>query len=40
MSAIRASLAGVRSVLGRIAGLWDRVGIWLNAHMPKGLYAR
>jgi two-component system osmolarity sensor histidine kinase EnvZ len=40
MSALRASLAGVLSVLGRIAGLWDRVGVWLNARMPKGLYAR
>ncbi len=40
MTALQASLAGVRSVLGRIAARWNRLGIWLNARMPKGLYAR
>ena len=40
MTAIQASLAGVRSVLGHISARWGRLGIWLNARMPKGLYAR
>ena len=40
MTAIQASLAGARSVLGSISTRWGRLGAWLNARMPKGLYAR
>jgi two-component system osmolarity sensor histidine kinase EnvZ len=28
------------TALARIAARWGRLGIWLNARMPKGLYAR
>jgi two-component system osmolarity sensor histidine kinase EnvZ len=40
MTTIEASLAGIRSVFGRVTELWDRLGVWTNAQMPKGLYAR
>ena len=40
MTTIEASLAGIRSVFGRVTELWDRFGAWVNAQMPKGLYAR
>ena len=40
MTTIEASLAGIRSVFGRVIDLWDRIGAWTNAQMPKGLYAR
>ena len=40
MTTIEASLAGIRSVFGRVLDLWDRLGDWTNAQMPKGLYAR
>src|SRR5262249_16878948 len=40
MTTIEASIAGIRSVFGRVADLWDRIGTWTNAQMPKGLYAR
>src|SRR5204862_6373819 len=40
MTTIEASLAGIRSVFGRVMDLWDRFGGWVNAQMPKGLYAR
>jgi len=38
MTTIEASLAGIRSVFGRVIELWDRLGVWVNAQMPKGLY--
>lgn len=40
MTTIETGLAGIRSVFGRIADGWDRIGAWLTAHMPKRLYAR
>ena len=40
MTTIEASIAGIRSVFGRVTELWDRLGTWVNAQMPKGLYAR
>ena len=40
MTTIEASIAGIRSVFGRVGDLWDRFGSWVNAQMPKGLYAR
>ncbi|HLL27212.1 MAG TPA: ATP-binding protein [Xanthobacteraceae bacterium] len=40
MTTIEASIAGIRSVFGRLSDLWDRLGAWVNAQMPKGLYAR
>jgi two-component system osmolarity sensor histidine kinase EnvZ len=30
----------IRSVLVRITMPWTRLGLWLTAHLPKGLYAR
>jgi two-component system osmolarity sensor histidine kinase EnvZ len=32
--------AGLRSLFGRITAPWSRVGMWLTARLPKGLYAR
>ena len=40
MTTIEASIAGIRSVFGRVIEMWDRLGAWVNAQMPKGLYAR
>ena len=40
MTTIEASIAGIRSVFGRLLDLWDRLGTWVNAQMPKGLYVR
>src|SRR5262249_53252762 len=40
MTTIEASIAGIRSAFGRVGELWDRLGAWVNAQMPKGLYAR
>jgi two-component system osmolarity sensor histidine kinase EnvZ len=40
MTALQASISGIRFALGRVAGLWRQFGGWMNARMPKGLYAR
>jgi len=40
MTTIETGIAGIRSIFGRISDLWDQLGLWVNARMPKGLYAR
>jgi two-component system osmolarity sensor histidine kinase EnvZ len=40
VSSIDAGIRGIKSVFGRIGEGYDRVGSWLNARLPKGLYAR
>lgn len=40
MTTIETGMAGIRSVFGRLYDLWDRASTWINARMPKGLYAR
>jgi two-component system osmolarity sensor histidine kinase EnvZ len=32
--------AGIRSLFARLTALWGRLGMWLTARLPKGLYAR
>jgi two-component system osmolarity sensor histidine kinase EnvZ len=47
MTPVELSRNGLRSAMGRAAALaarirtpWTRLGVWLTAHLPKGLYAR
>jgi two-component system osmolarity sensor histidine kinase EnvZ len=40
IATLRSAAATVRTAVGRVLGLWDRFGRWLNSVMPKGLYAR
>ena len=40
MSALDTGIKGIRTGVHWIAGLWDWLGAWFNARMPKGLYAR
>ncbi|MBX6425685.1 MAG: two-component sensor histidine kinase [Variibacter sp.] len=40
MTSLELNLSALRSVAGRLAGPWNRIGAWLNSRMPKGLYAR
>ncbi|HEV2000149.1 MAG TPA: HAMP domain-containing protein, partial [Xanthobacteraceae bacterium] len=40
MTAFEASIRGVRAAARGVSGLWDALGAWFNARMPKGLYAR
>jgi two-component system osmolarity sensor histidine kinase EnvZ len=40
MTSLDLHLSGLRSAAGRVADLWNRFGVWLNSHMPKGLYTR
>jgi two-component system, OmpR family, osmolarity sensor histidine kinase EnvZ len=40
MTAFEASIRGARAAARGVSGLWDAAGAWVNARMPKGLYAR
>jgi two-component system osmolarity sensor histidine kinase EnvZ len=40
VTSIDAGLRGIRSLAGRIAEGYDRLGLWFNARLPKGLYKR
>jgi two-component system osmolarity sensor histidine kinase EnvZ len=40
VTSIDAGLKGIRSLVGRIAEGYDRLGSWFNARLPKGLYKR
>jgi two-component system, OmpR family, osmolarity sensor histidine kinase EnvZ len=40
MTAFEVSIRGVRAAARGVGGLWDAAGAWVNARMPKGLYAR
>ena len=40
MTSIDAGLRGIRSIFGRIYDAYDRFASWMNARLPKGLYAR
>lgn len=40
MTSIDAGLRGIKSVFGRIGGAYGRFGTFMNARLPKGLYAR
>ena len=40
MTSLDIGMATLRSAAGRVVGVWDRVGRWLNHVLPKGLYAR
>ena len=40
MTSLDTSLATIRSVASRVSYGWDRLARWINAFMPKGLYAR
>ncbi len=40
MTTLESGMTGIRSILGFVSGFWGRVGMWMNAWMPKRLYAR
>jgi two-component system, OmpR family, osmolarity sensor histidine kinase EnvZ len=40
MTAFEVSIRGARAAARGVSGLWDALGAWVNARMPKGLYAR
>ena len=40
MTTLDSGRARIRSLFGRIRAPWTRLGMWLTAHLPKGLYAR
>lgn len=40
MTSIDAGLRSIKTVFSRIGEGYDRLGTWLNARLPKGLYAR
>jgi two-component system osmolarity sensor histidine kinase EnvZ len=40
VTTLDSSRASLRSLFGRIRAPWTRLGMWLTAHLPKGLYAR
>ncbi|HEY4139563.1 MAG TPA: ATP-binding protein [Casimicrobiaceae bacterium] len=40
MTTIEGGINGIRSILGAISDLWNRLGAWVTARMPKRLYAR
>jgi two-component system osmolarity sensor histidine kinase EnvZ len=40
VSSIDAGIRGIKSVFNRVGEGYDRIGSWLNARLPKGLYAR
>ncbi len=40
MTSLDAGLRGIRSALSRVGNGYDRLGSWMNARLPKGLYAR
>lgn len=40
MTSIDTGLRGIKSVFSRIGDGYDRIGTWMNARLPKGLYAR
>jgi two-component system osmolarity sensor histidine kinase EnvZ len=40
VTTLDAGRASIRSLVGRIRAPWTRLGVWLTAHLPKGLYAR
>lgn len=40
MTSIDAGLRGIKSIFNRIGDGYDRIGNWLNARLPKRLYAR
>jgi two-component system osmolarity sensor histidine kinase EnvZ len=40
MTTIETGIAGIRSALGLISDLWNRLALWVSSRMPKRLYAR
>ena len=40
MTSIDTGLRGIKSALSRIGGAYGRFGSFMNARLPKGLYAR
>jgi two-component system osmolarity sensor histidine kinase EnvZ len=40
VTTLDAGRASIRSLVGRIRAPWTRLGMWLTAKLPKGLYAR
>ncbi len=40
MTTIETGIAGIRSAFGLVSDLWNRLGVWTTARMPKRLYAR
>ncbi|HEY7458963.1 MAG TPA: ATP-binding protein [Xanthobacteraceae bacterium] len=40
MTTLDSGRATIRTLFGRMRAPWTRLGMWLTAHLPKGLYAR
>jgi two-component system, OmpR family, osmolarity sensor histidine kinase EnvZ len=40
MTSLDLPLSGLRGAAGRVRAAWRGLATWLNAHLPKGLYAR